>query len=242
MVDTKKKNVPYTRGGDNGTSQLLTGERRSKDDIVFEAMGTVDELCAVVGVAHAQLLEKNSDQYGVLPDYLLDIMSRLFDVGSHVAKPRKITYDEDDDEDRSNDDEAPLFVADGVGGGFHIENVEILEQWIDEFTEELPELTTFVLPTGSMAAAQFHVARTVCRRAERQAVGLVQAKVCDPNTVRYLNRLSDFFFTAARYANYKEDKAELAYCKPKKNSTQRERYEISSAAADNDKGENKTKT
>lgn len=148
-----KKNVPYTRGGDQGTSQLLTGERRSKDDIAFEAMGTVDELCTVVGVAHAELLELDSSKYDVLSEHLLDIMSRLFDVGSHIANPKKI-YSDDEEEDSA-------FTPDGVGGGFDIEHVEVLEDWIDRYTEEIPELTAFILPTGNKVAAQLQVARTV---------------------------------------------------------------------------------
>jgi ATP:cob(I)alamin adenosyltransferase len=208
-----KKNVPYTRGGDKGTSQLLTGERRSKADDAFEAMGTVDELCSVVGVAHAELTERGRD-YGELTLYLLEIMSRLFDIGSHVAKPKK-TYDSD------SDDEG--FSADGVGGGFDYHHIEDMEDWIDSYTEALPELTSFILPTGSKSAAQLHVARTVCRRAERRVVPLVQAGVCDPNALKYLNRLSDFFFTAARYINFVEDQAEVLYCLPQKDATQRNR-------------------
>jgi cob(I)alamin adenosyltransferase len=180
-----KKNVPYTRKGDQGTSQLLTGERRSKADDAFEAMGTVDELCTVVGVAHAELLSVDANIYGELPEWLLDVMSRLFDLGSHVAKPNK----------------DGTFDADGVGGGFHQIHVDQLEDWIDFMTDELPELDSFILPTGGKAAAQLHVARTVFRRAERRVVELVNYQVCYPNGMRYLNRLSDFFFTAARWVN-----------------------------------------
>ena len=86
-----RKNVPYTRKGDAGTSQLLTGERRFKDDTAFEAMGTIDELCSVVGVAHAELIASGVDKYDNLVQYLLDIMSRLFDIGSHVPNREKCT-------------------------------------------------------------------------------------------------------------------------------------------------------
>jgi cob(I)alamin adenosyltransferase len=212
-----KKNVPYTRKGDQGTSQLSTGERRAKDDEAFEVMGTVDELCSVVGVAHAEMMEKGQELYGVLPDYLMDVMSRLFDIGSHVAKPRRI-YEDDSDDD---DEEEKKFSADGVGGGFHVEHIEDLEVWIDLFTEELPELSSFILPSGTKVSAQLHVARTVCRRAERRCVKLVEAKVCDPNALKYLNRLSDFFFAAARYANFKEGKSDTLYCLPHRGAKQR---------------------
>jgi len=195
-----------------------------KDDIVFEAMGTVDELCSVVGVAHAELLATGQDKYGDLSEYLLSIMSRLFDIGSHVAKPRKVDdHDEEDNEDS-------VFSADGVGGGFDVAHIQDLEEWIDTFTEELPELFSFILPTGGKLAAQLHVARTVCRRAERRCVGLVDAKVCDPNAVKYLNRLSDFFFSAARYTNHKEGKSDLLYCLPHRGATQRNRVELKKAS------------
>ena len=213
------KNVPYTRYGDKGSSQLLTGERRSKDDVAFEAMGTVDELCTVVGVAHAELTanyddDKNTTTTGELASHLVDVMSRLFDLGSHVAKPRRL-YDDNDDDDISS------FPADGIGGGFDEAHVQDLEDWIDTYTEALPELTSFILPTGAKAAAQLHVARTVCRRAERTVVPLVRGNVCDPNALQYLNRLSDFFFTAARYVNQCEKRQECLYRRSHRGATQR---------------------
>ena len=233
------KNVPYTRGGDSGTSQLFTGERRSKTDITFEAMGTVDELCCVVGTVHAELMVSTSDvdakKYEELAEWLLDVMSRLFDCGSHIAKPPKLKSkseeeDDDDDDDESDSDAAddePIFKSDGVGGGFDADHVERLEEWIDVMTDKLPELTSFILPTGGRASAQLHVARTVCRRAERRTVGLVQDGVCDPNVLRYLNRLSDFFFTAARWTNYCEGQEEIQYRRPLRGAKQRNRVQVS---------------
>jgi len=237
------KNVPYTRSGDKGTSVLLTGERRTKDDDAFEAMGTVDELCSVVGVAHAELSRidsqicqpsgNNNDSgvvdYGELNDWLLDIMSRLFDLGSHVAKPRKknVEEDNDDTDDDNNDDDDTLFEADGVGGGFDKEHIDILEDWIDILTEVLPELTSFVLPTGGPASAQLHVARCVCRRAERRVLPLVRQGICDPNALQYLNRLSDFLFTAARWTNYCEGREEIQYMRHFRGAKQRGRVTIS---------------
>lgn len=229
-----EKNVPYTKKGDSGTSQLLTGERRSKDDVAFEAMGTVDELCSVVGVAHSLLVERlqvQQDQskgisssnghanvdYGDLPEWLVQVMSRLFDAGSHIAKPARLPADDDDD------DEAPTtrFTPDGVGGGMDMQHVEALEDWIDIMTEQLPELRNFVLPTGSVTAAHFHVCRTVCRRAERCVVPMVQEGVCDPNVMKYLNRLSDFLFTAARWCNYCQSNPEIEYRRPERRDKQR---------------------
>jgi cob(I)alamin adenosyltransferase len=193
-----KKNVPYTRTGDKGTSQLMTGERRSKTDDAFEAMGTVDELASVVGVVHTQQLDEP------LNEWLLEVMSRLFDIGSHVAKPM-----------------ADFESKNGVGGGFDQSHLDHLETWIDTLTEDLPELVSFILPTGTPASAQLHVARTVCRRAERRVVRLVDAGICDPNVLKYLNRLSDFFFTAARWANLKQGIGDIQYRRPFQGAKQR---------------------
>lgn len=212
------KNVPYTRKGDAGTSQLFTGERRDKHDDVFEAMGTVDELCSVVGVVYSQLMTSNEavlnntstastssnstlhPVYGELPEQLLDVMSRLFDVGSHIARPAPKQAQQSNTEMVQT--KRP----------FHPHNTDLLEEWIDTMTDQLPELTSFVLPTGSPASAQLHVARTVCRRAERRMVPLVQRdESCDPAALSYVNRLSDYLFTAARYVNYCDGRDEMQY-------------------------------
>eukprot|EP00984_Skeletonema_dohrnii_P012073 scaffold4857_cov132-Skeletonema_dohrnii-CCMP3373.AAC.3 len=216
------KNVPYTRNGDKGTSQLFTGERRKKDDILFEALGTVDELCSVVGVVYAELkaAEKRTSNdnatastaksmYGELPEQLLEVMSRLFDVGSHVAKPEP-NIKEMDKSQKGNK-------------GFSSDHTAVLEEWIDAMTEELPELTSFILPTGSIASSNLHVARTVCRRAERRMVPLVQEEeTCDPDALAYVNRLSDYLFTAARYVNFCDGSDETQYRKAR-SIVQRER-------------------
>ena len=230
-----EKNVPYTKKGDKGTSQLLTGEYRSKNDAAFDAMGTVDELCSVVGVAHALLIQQQQQQqnttnndtenptsvvdYGELPEWLLQVMSRLFDAGSHIAKPVRRQNDNEDDND--DDEGENKFEANGVGGGMDKQHVEALEDWIDTMTESLPELRNFILPTGSLTAAQFHVCRTVCRRAERGVVPLVDLGVCDPNVMQYLNRLSDFFFVASRWCNLCQGTPEFEYRRPQKLDKQR---------------------
>jgi cob(I)alamin adenosyltransferase len=239
------KNVVYTRGGDKGTSQLLNGERRMKSDIVFEALGTVDELCSVVGVCYSELegtlqtientnTSQPKDDLEQLQVWLLEIMSRLFDIGSHVAKPRKINND-------NNSQNANTFTADGIGNGFDSNHIIELEKWIDIMTDALPELTSFVLPTGSRTSAQLHVARTVCRRTERTIVPLIVTPHqdnsvdgddtniplrCDPNTLAYINRLSDFFFTAARYVNNRLGVSDIAYQRPTRTSKQRTRVTL----------------
>lgn len=230
-----KKNVPYTRKGDKGTSQLFTGERRSKDDAIFEAMGTIDELCSIVGTVHAELMVVSQhssapgvagggdiELYGELPEWLLDVMSRLFDVGSLVAKPARWPKSEKDEENGRR-----KYTADGVSGGFDHSHIETLEDCIDLLTDKLPELDSFILPTGGKASAQLHVARCVCRRAERRVIGLVDDDACDPNVLKYLNRLSDFFFTAARWTNYCEGRDEIQYRTHTRGAKQRNRVSIS---------------
>ena len=165
----------YTRTGDDGTTGLGDGKRRPKDDIRIEAYGTVDELSSVVGVV---LL---TDLPGSMGDWLHQIQNDLFDVGADMAVPGK-----DDDKLR-------------ITASY----VERIEKWIDEANEGLEPLKTFVLPGGSEAAAWLHMARTVCRRAERLAVTLLRE---EPDTsgiacVHYLNRLSDLFFVLSRRAN-----------------------------------------
>lgn len=143
---------------------------------------------------------------------LLDVMSRLFDVGSHVAKPPPSRPTGSNGESGNEDENETAFVPNGIGDGFDADHIDDLEEWINEMTEDLPELTSFILPTGAPSSAALHVARTVCRRAERRLVPLVvDHKTCDPNALRYLNRLSDFFFVAARWVNYKEGQEEIEY-------------------------------
>lgn len=225
------KNVPYTRTGDTGTSMLLTGERRSKDDEAFEAMGTVDELCSTVGLVHAELGCTREDTMSSRPmskesvklqQWLVEVMSRLFDIGSHLAKPTRRKLDVEEDCGNHHEDEvSSKFQGDGVGNGFQVQHIQVLEEWIDSMTEQMPELLHFILPTGSRASAQMHVARCVCRRAERRVQPLVRDGVCDPNAAKYLNRLSDFLFTAARYCNYLEGKDEVQYKRPIRGAKQR---------------------
>ncbi|MFT5198042.1 MAG: cob(I)alamin adenosyltransferase [Planctomycetota bacterium] len=165
----------YTRTGDDGTTGLGDGKRRPKDDIRIEAYGTVDELASVVGVTLLQPLP------GSMGDWLRQIQNDLFDVGADMAVPGK-----DDDKLR-------------ITASY----VERLESWIDEANENLEPLKTFVLAGGTEAAAWLHMARTVCRRAERLAVTLLreEPEASGIQCVHYLNRLSDLFFVLSRKAN-----------------------------------------
>ena len=164
----------YTRGGDSGETSLGDGSRVSKLDSRIAAFGAVDELNALLGLVLAA---------GELPDrfrpWLERIQNELFDVGADLS--------------------VPLDVA----GRLRIEQpaIDELERLCDEANAELPELRSFVLPAGTEAAARLHVARTVCRRAERDALIADREHGVNPLVLRYLNRLSDLLFILARAAN-----------------------------------------
>lgn len=170
----------YTRTGDDGSSGLSTGERRPKDDARFEAIGGVDETNAAIGVARLHISE-----YPDLDLMLGAIQNDLFDLGADLATPEAV--------------EPPAFEPLRILAV----QVERLEKEIDYLNRGLAPLTTFVLPGGSDAAAHLHMARTICRRAERAAVTLARTagEKVNPEALRYLNRLSDFLFVASRWAN-----------------------------------------
>lgn len=165
----------YTRTGDDGTTSLFSGGRVSKHHLRVEAYGTVDELNSVLGVARA--LKPHGDPW------LSHVQRQLFHLGADLATPLD-----------SNSDWVVRMDAAGVVW---------LEARIDEMMVELPELKNFILPGGVPAAAQLHVARTVCRRAERLVVMLVENEPLGDHVLPYLNRLSDFLFTLARWENLK---------------------------------------
>jgi cob(I)alamin adenosyltransferase len=164
----------YTGGGDKGETSLGDGSRVTKLDCRLGAFGTVDELNAVLGLVLAD---------DSLPDKLRAPLERiqndLFDVGADLSVPFGVT-------DRLRVDQ------DGVAR---------LEQLCDDFNADLPDLKSFVLPGGTEAAARLHVARTICRRAERDAIVANEENGINPLVLVYLNRLSDFLFIAARTAN-----------------------------------------
>jgi cob(I)alamin adenosyltransferase len=168
----------YTRTGDTGTTGLASGERRKKHDLRVEAYGTVDETNACLGLARL-----HTD--GEVDAMLSRIQNELFDLGADLATPeteKPLPYE-------------PLRILDA--------QVERLEREIDRLNEALSPLRSFVLPGGSPAAAALHLARTVCRRAERLVVALAEkpGEAVSPAAIKYLNRLSDFLFVASRYAN-----------------------------------------
>ena len=194
-----RKNIIYTRGGDKGESSLFNGDRVHKSSTVFEVLGTIDELSAFVGQAYVECkIVKNG-----LTTKLKHIMSCLLDLGSYVATPR---------DSASTTAEAKLKTM------FEKESVNELEKWIDAYTNKLPNLTSFILPIGGRAASSLHICRTVCRRTERCmfSLGLDQDSDNDNDLVvhQYVNRLSDFFFIAARWASAFEKNRELIYVQP----------------------------
>jgi ATP:cob(I)alamin adenosyltransferase len=190
----------YTKTGDKGTSQLFSGERRPKDDAVFMALGDTDELNAQIGVAltHFQILGLEPEcQPGIaFQGRLEEIQSRLFDVGASVATPR------------SSSGQTKIHRA-----AFDPSNVTLLENWIDEMDTFLEPLRNFILPSGGgLCSCHLHVARAVCRRAERRVVS-IGAEDIDPVVVQYMNRLSDFLFVAARFVAHLEGKTETIWKK-----------------------------
>jgi cob(I)alamin adenosyltransferase len=170
----------YTRGGDRGETSLGDGSRASKLDPRIGAFGAVDELNAALGVVLA------SDCPDELQPTLARIQNELFDVGADLSVPWE------------------------VGGRLRVEQplVDRLEEECDRFNEALPELRSFVLPGGTEAAARLHVARTTCRRAERDARAASKQVVLNPRVLVYLNRLSDLLFILARAANARAGRAE----------------------------------
>jgi len=188
----------YTKTGDQGTSSLYSGERRSKDDTVFAALGDVDELNSVIGVAreYAKAID------ATLSDQLETIQSRLLDVGSAVATPIP-----------SSSDSKLKRVS------FTASSTPQLEKWIDQWDEQLPTLFNFILPSGGLASSFLHMARSICRRAERSVVPLASGGQTEREVAVYLNRLSDYLFTAARYAAHKSGQPEVVYKRSSSDTT-----------------------
>jgi len=173
----------YTKTGDRGDTRLFDGTKTRKDDPRVDAYGDVDELNSFIGAVTAWLTDT------VLIAMLLDIQRDLFSVGAQLANPKSAT----DKNERSRVDPRRIVV---------------LEEAIDRFETELPPLRQFILAGGCPAGAMLHVARTVCRRAERRVVALAVNVSVDETVIRYLNRLSDFLFVLARLVNHRQDQQE----------------------------------
>jgi cob(I)alamin adenosyltransferase len=166
----------YTRAGDKGETSLVGGARVSKASLRVEAYGEVDELNSVIGLARARTQDQEiSETLGV-------IQNDLFTLGADLASPSEI--------------DVPRIDASFV---------ERIEEWADRFLEQTKPLREFILPGGSEAGATLHLARTVARRAERRVVALSENEQLNPETIAYLNRLSDLLFIIARVVNHRAD-------------------------------------
>lgn len=175
----------YTRTGDAGQTGVIGG-RVDKDDARVEAYGTVDELNAFVG---RTISDMAPEQYGDMLEDLVRMQNELFDCGSDLALSKK--------------ELRPFKVTPELTGS--------LETLIDKYDAESPDITRFILPGGSLASANLHVCRTVCRRAERRVVTLARDQEINPHVLTYLNRLSDLFFIMARAANHREGVPDSEY-------------------------------
>ncbi len=174
-------NKIYTKTGDDGTTALGSGERRQKHDPRIEAYGTVDETNSIVGIVRLHA----ANDMPMLDELLGRIQNDLFDLGADLATPET-------DKDLGYE---PLRITET--------QVSALEDAIDQMNVELTPLKSFVLPGGTALATHLHHARTVSRRAERLVAAIYQKEKVNKQALQYLNRLSDLFFVASRYANQK---------------------------------------
>ncbi|KAF2075412.1 hypothetical protein CYY_003291 [Polysphondylium violaceum] len=171
----------YTKTGDKGTSSLYNGERRTKNDAFFHALGTIDELGAVLGVALEHCILDKTDP---LIEMLEKLVALMLDVGACVATPL------------DNSKETHLKKT-----RFSDNYVKVLEKWIDSMDSQLPPLKHFIIPIRvGLASAHLHQARAICRRAEREMVSLSIHELIPTEVSVFMNRLSDFLFVAARFA------------------------------------------
>jgi cob(I)alamin adenosyltransferase len=183
-----KINRIYTRTGDNGTTGLVGGSRVHKTDLRIRALGDIDELNAMLGLARALMIEKKLHALRAVLDI---IQQELFDLGAEVATPPGEGWEG-----------MPQIAP------FHHQR---LEQWIDALHNDLPELRSFVLPGGSPLVAQLHVARAVCRRAERSLCTPPLSETISQEVLTYMNRLSDMLFAACRYVCAVADHEEILW-------------------------------
>jgi cob(I)alamin adenosyltransferase len=176
----------YTRGGDMGKTSLVGGQRVSKASKRLEAYGTVDELSSHLGLL-ASLLDDVDDKA-----LIIRIQNSLFNVCTNLA---------------TDQEQTPLSPSAYLPEG----EIELVEQKIDEIMKLLPEKQGFVLPGGTKEAAQAHVCRTVCRRAERRIVALSEVAKISPEVLQYVNRLSDYLFVLAKKINFNANQSEIVW-------------------------------
>lgn len=185
----------YTRGGDRGTTSLVGGQRIAKDDPRLEAYGTVDELNSWLGRVAVGFDTLDEHCRRQLETTFRAMQSRLFDIGGHLATDPAGPY------------------AEQMANPVSQTDIAALEAAIDQLDSQLPRLTSFVLPGGNPSAADAHIARTVCRRAERRVVSLAAVTEVDPLALAYLNRISDLLFALARFFVIKNSDDEIFWTK-----------------------------
>lgn len=170
----------YTKTGDRGSTGLAGGQRLPKDSLRIAAMGDADELNSAIGLAAEAM--RRTDGFKSIYAKMLRLQQQLFNLGAQLCV---LTTDRQHD--------TPVIV---------IENIELLEQEIDQMNESLSKLNSFILPGGGEIATRLHLARGICRRAERSLVSLNDAETLDGTEIPFINRLSDWLFVAARYAAF----------------------------------------
>lgn len=175
----------YTKKGDTGTTQLIGGTRVAKNDIRIESYGTIDELNSYLGLLTTAEIDAKQKET------LREIQDRLFTIGSSLA---------------SDPEKSKMKIPDLLES-----DVDFLENQIDLMNTELPEMKTFILPGGNTNSAHAHVARCICRRAERQTIALSQSSLVEALIIKYLNRLSDYLFVLSRFILFKEKIAEVPW-------------------------------
>jgi len=181
-----KKSVVYTKTGDKGKTGLIGGTRVPKNHERLEAYGTIDELNSFIGLIRSYELEEG------IVHFIIDIQSKLFSIGAYLATDTSVS----DMRDRIKYDE---------------EQIGLLEVEVDRMESALPPLTNFILPGGHPAVGYCHVARTICRRAERRVITIADAHDVNPWVIRYINRLSDYLFVLSRYLSKYFDVHEIPW-------------------------------
>lgn len=176
----------YTRTGDKGQTSIVGGIRVSKASERLEAYGTVDELSSHLGLLAAMLSE------GEYHDMIIRVQNNLFNVCTNLA---------------TDQNQTPLYDSAKLADG----EIELLEKEVDRMMKLLPERQGFILPGGTPVAAQAHVCRTVCRRAERRIVALSEVAQISPKTLQYVNRLSDYLFVLAKIINFNAGVSEIVW-------------------------------
>lgn len=180
MINKKPSNIRinkvYTRSGDSGKTRIIGGIEKWKDDIRIEAYGTVDELNSEIGLCREMLIEINNKDFNHLVKILLKVQNELFNLGTQLAAAE-------------NTEGLPKLSKNAI---------ILLEKEIDKTNKNLNELSSFILPGGSILNARFHIARNICRRAERRAVSLLKVEKINLDNIRFLNRLSDALFVWSR--------------------------------------------